>query len=71
MTASCSILGDYAPEAEFAVANKINQRTVARYRQQGLPYQVWGGVVYIDLKGAREWFVTRTKRLNQPREQRI
>jgi hypothetical protein len=69
MSQSISILDGYALEEEFAAANNINPRTVARYRNQpnGLPYVKWGGRVFINVDGARQWLAKRTIRRNQPR----
>jgi hypothetical protein len=69
MSEKISILEGYAPEEDFAAANHINPRTVARYRNQpdGLPYVKWAGRVYIHVLGARDWLAKRTIRRNQRR----
>jgi hypothetical protein len=69
MSHSISILEGYVREEDFAAANEINVRTVARYRNQpdGLPHVKWGGRVFIDVAGAREWLAKQTIRRNQLR----
>jgi hypothetical protein len=69
MESTTSILDGAAKEADFAQANNVSQRTVARYRNQsdGLPFFVWGGEVYIPLADAKEWLRSRVKRLNTRR----
>ncbi len=66
MTTNC-ILDGYVKEPVFAADNNISHRTSARYRLMGLPYLVWGGEVYINVEGAREWLLDRTRQRNQPR----
>lgn len=65
---STNILDDYVPEAAFAEANGVGQRTISRYRNEpnGLPYMVWGGKVWIHVPGARDWIASRIRR-NNPR----
>ena len=69
MSEAISILDGYVPEEDFAAAHDVNPRTVARYRNQpnGLPYVKWGGRVFIDVNGAREWLGKKTIRRNQLR----
>jgi len=69
MSEAISILDGYVPEEDFAAAHDVNPRTVARYRNQpnGLPYVKWGGRVFIDVNGAREWLGEKTIRRNQLR----
>ena len=62
-----SILDGYIKESVFAAANNISHRTSARYQLMGLPYLVWGGEVYINVAGARDWLMSRTQQRNQPR----
>ena len=64
---STNILDDYEPEAEFAAAHGVHQRTVARARQQGLPFMEWAGRIWIYIPGAREWMSKRVRRLNPKR----
>ena len=64
---STSILEDYETEADFAAANGVHQRTVSRHRQEGLPFMVWGGRVWIHVPGAKKWLEGRVRRLNQTR----
>ena len=69
MSDTHSILGGFATEAEFAKANDIHPRTLARYRNQpnGMPHIRWGGKIYIDVAGAREWLHKRVVRRNPGR----
>jgi hypothetical protein len=63
MTTSGLILDrDYVKEGKFATANKIARRTVARMRQEGLPYLMWAGEIYIHVPGARDYLRGRIKR---------
>ena len=48
-----NILDEYELEAEFAAANGVHQRTVARARQQGMPFMEWGGRIWIHVPGAK------------------
>jgi hypothetical protein len=65
-----ALLGNLVREQEFADTIHVHQRTVARYRQQGLPYIELGGKIYIDAKGAIEWIARGTTVRNQPRRVR-
>ena len=64
-----ALLDNLVPELEYANAIGVHQRTVARQRQQGLPFVMLGGKVYIDAKGAKRWvesrIVTRESRLRR------
>jgi hypothetical protein len=64
-----SILEGYQHEAVFASANKISQRTVARYRNEadGLPFVEFGGRVFIPIAEAKAWLQARVKRPNPSR----
>jgi hypothetical protein len=64
-----SILDGYQHEAVFAHANKISQRTVARYRNEtdGLPHVEFGGKIYIPVAEAKAWLQARVKRPNPSR----
>ena len=64
------ILDGYDPEPEFAEAAKIGRRTSERYRamQDGLPYVVFGGKIYIPREEAKEWLRSRIKHPNQRRK---
>ena len=65
---STNILSDeYELEAEFAAANGACQRTIARYRQEGLPFVEWNGRIWINVPGERKWLAGRVRRLNQKR----
>jgi hypothetical protein len=63
------ILHGYVPQAEFAQANHVTTRTVARYRRQpdGLPYLIWGGQVWINVARGRQFLESRERRLNPRR----
>jgi hypothetical protein len=65
--ANGSILDGYMKEPDFAAANDISPRTSSRYRLMGMPYLMWGGEVYVNVQGAREWLLDRTRQRNQPR----
>ena len=69
MTDSLTILDGFAPEDEWAEANEITPRTCARYRNRpdGLPFVRFGGRVFIDVAGAREWLRKRIVRRNPTR----
>ena len=58
---------EFVPEAAWAEANGVNQRTAARYRQQGLPWAEFGGRVFIHVPGSREWLAKRIRSLNPKR----
>ena len=62
-----NILDDYETQAEFAAANGVHERTVARARQDGLPFMEWGGRIGIDVPGAKKWLEGRVRRLNPKR----
>ena len=64
---STNILDEYTPEAEFAADNGVHPRTVARARQDGLPFMFWGGRVWIHVPGAKKWLEGRIRRLNPKR----
>jgi hypothetical protein len=72
MTAKSSafILDEYAPEKEFAAANRVSQRTLARYRNMpdGIPWMLWNGQVHIHIPGARDFVARRVKHPNQTRQ---
>jgi hypothetical protein len=54
-----ALLDNLVPQQEYAHALGVHQRTVARQRQQGLPFVMLGGKVYIDAKGAKRWVESR------------
>ena len=64
-----TILEGYQHEAEFARAHNLNPCTVRRYRRQpdGLPWVQFGGRIYIDVDGAREWLRRQTRSSNPVR----
>ena len=57
-----NILGGYATQPQFARDNQITERTVARYRAQGLPWVPFGGKVLIPIEEARLWLESRMRR---------
>jgi hypothetical protein len=59
---AASILEGYVREASFA-KTELSPRTIARYRSVGLPWVRFGGKVYIDLEGGREWL---RRQVNHP-----
>jgi hypothetical protein len=65
-----ALLENLVPEQDYADAFGIHQRTVARQRQQGLPFVVIGGKVYIDAQGAKRWVENKIVTRNQPRTKR-
>jgi len=69
MESMANILDGAARESDFAKANNVSPRTVARYRSQpdGLPFFMWGGEVFIPLREAKEWLQARVKRPNARR----
>jgi hypothetical protein len=62
-------LSQYEREATWALSHGITQRTSKRYRDQGMPYLFWGGIVYIPKHEGREWIANRVKRRNPRRRQ--
>jgi hypothetical protein len=64
------ILAGYAEQDEFAKANRISSRTVARYRNQpnGLPWVEFGGKVRIPLDLGKDWLRSRIRNPNQRRK---
>jgi hypothetical protein len=62
-------LDKYERESNWAPAQGITQRTSKRYRDQGMPYLYWGGIVYIPRREGREFIASRIRRAN-PRRRR-
>jgi hypothetical protein len=60
-------LAQYERESEWAEAHGVCQRTVARYRERGLPYLFFGGYVWIPKLEGRDWIAARVKRRNSRR----
>ena len=58
-----NLLNGFATQEEFAEAHDIHPRTVTRYRKQpnGLPWMEFGGKIYIDLDGARQWLARQVR----------
>jgi hypothetical protein len=69
MSEQAEILSGYVPQEDFARANRISTRTVARYRSQsdGLPYVEFGGKVFIPLREAGDWLRDRIIHPNRRR----
>ena len=67
-----NLLEGFQPEQEFADDNGISRRQVARYRNEpdGLPYMYFGGRVWIDIEGGREWIKRRVINRNPTRTRR-
>jgi hypothetical protein len=63
-------LAEYERESDWAAGLGVHPRTVARYRDAGLPFLRFGGFVWIPKKEGREWIAGRIHRKNPPRKQR-
>ncbi|WP_024519380.1 hypothetical protein [Bradyrhizobium sp. Tv2a-2] len=63
------ILAGYAEQTEFATANRLSTRTVARYRNRadGLPWVQFAGKVYIPVAEAAAWLKNQVRHPNQRR----
>jgi hypothetical protein len=57
-------LAQYTRESDWAKAHGLCQRTVARYRGQGLPFMFFGGWIWIPRVEGDEWIASRVKRRN-------
>jgi hypothetical protein len=57
-------LAQYSRESDWAKAHGITQRTVARYRDRGLPFLFFGGWIWIPRREGDEWIASRVKRRN-------
>jgi hypothetical protein len=59
-----SILDGCVFEDDFARDHNLNRRTVWRYRkeQDGLPYVMFGGKVWIPIEEAKQWLHRRIRR---------
>jgi hypothetical protein len=55
-------LSEYERETNWAPSVGITKRTSKRYRDQGMPYLLWGGIVYIPRREGREFIASRVKR---------
>jgi hypothetical protein len=62
-------LAEYDKESNWAKGHGISQRTAKRYRELGLPFLIFGGLVWIPRREGRAWIASRVKRRN-PRRQR-
>jgi hypothetical protein len=67
---SPDFLDKYERETNWALAQGITCRTSKRYRDQGMPFLMWGGCVYIPKDQAREWIEGRIQRRNPRRQKR-
>jgi hypothetical protein len=57
------LLSDFIEQGEFARQNGACDRTVARYRQEGLPWLKFGGKILIGpADEARAWLLRRVRR---------
>lgn len=66
-----NLLEGFEREAEWSKRHGVTQRTTQRYRTlHGLPAITFANRVYIDTKGAREWFEKRVKRADTTRQGR-
>jgi hypothetical protein len=63
-------LAEYEKEADWAEGHGVHQRTVARYRDLGLPFLFFGGLIWIHKSGGRAWIASRVKRRNPPRRRK-
>jgi len=63
-------LAEYVKESEWAAAHGVSQRTVKRYRDQGLAFLDHGGFIWIPRREGREWLESRVKRRHPPRRRR-
>jgi len=57
----------YWKQGRWSRDKKINVRTTARHRQQGLPWLVWGNEIYIPEIEGDSYIASRIKRRNPPR----
>ena len=48
-----NLLSDFTPQTEWARTHNTTTRTVGRYRQQGLPWILWNGEVWIGPNAVR------------------
>jgi hypothetical protein len=58
-----NILSDFTEQGEFARQNGACDRTIARYRAEGLPWLKFGGKILIGpADEARAWLLRRVRR---------
>jgi hypothetical protein len=62
-------LTEYQKEADWARSHGVSQRTVARYRELGLPYLDLK-FIWIHKRGGQEWLASRVKRRRNPPRRR-
>jgi hypothetical protein len=66
-----NLLHDFTPQDDWAREHNTTPRTAGRYRQQGLPWTLWNGQVYIGPKAeARQWLLGRVRRTDAGRTSR-
>jgi hypothetical protein len=63
-------LEKYERESTWAPSVGTTQRTSKRYRDQGMPWLFWGGIVYIPRSEGSEYIASRVKRRNPRRPRR-
>jgi hypothetical protein len=63
-------LSEYEKESAWAEGHGVSQRTVARYRELGLPHLFFGGYIWIPKREGREWIAGRVRRRNPSRRRR-
>ena len=62
-TASQNLLQDFVPQDDWSEEHKVSPRTTKRYRDQGLPWTLFGGAVHIGpADEARAWLLKRVRR---------
>jgi hypothetical protein len=64
-------LAQYMRESDWANSHGITQRTVARYRDRGLPYLMFAGYIWIPKQEGRAWIASRVKRRNSRRHNKV
>jgi hypothetical protein len=63
-------LDGFQPERDFAKECGVAQRTVARYRKEpnGLPWLNFGGKIFIEIEGGKQWLRRRLRQSNPTRQ---
>jgi hypothetical protein len=70
MADKVSSLDGFEKEPLWAANHDISRRTSQRYRNEGLPFLMWGNEVYIPLDKGREFILSRVRRRNPTRARR-
>jgi hypothetical protein len=65
-----NFLAEYEKESAWAEGHGVSQRTVARYRELGLPHLFFGGYIWIPRLEGRAWIASRVKRRNPSRRRK-